>query len=1096
MYERIWYAYEWIRDVVFSEYFLDIFLNGFCVSFIRPAIIIFLILILCTRFGSGIGLPLLFWRPRSWKPNTFTLTQKTVDDARNTRELGFPEYAIEKLRPLIGRTFCSQDEFIQALSDALSPNLERYSTAVRNEIATARVIKITDALLDVLHAAKVPNAALEQLVPFRNQELTWRDFERMIRDVLGDAFLEYRARIEEHVSKVEVFKITDQFLTALKDVGLPDAILSNLKLFTNWEFKSAVSFLREITGVISQDGTKQCQDFILKKTQKLYTQPNRTAQFFIGLGLGALIWQVLLAGYLFEEFATLYTKDRPPFCEVYPPYESAPVKDFGEFVGRFRYDPLAWSSMWRYGWSIFCGFVVLGVGVGLIVVLSRLMIDLHRRIIGWRPFEPASTPQDAGIDPTRIPRSWPAMLGGMFCGALLLSLVTSGLCSCGFTNDVGKWLVRTAGWGESDARKEAVKKIIDEYKKKYVNQNSAQQLDPPLDVKNRIAKEANEARQKELDNSSYREWLAPYNPVYATFFINSLIILVVSVVLMLLPRSLAVFTPAIGIILLFNMYLASNIYLYYFFPFLAEFWYYASIVMILIAGRGYKMKFPNLKGYYDRPVPLNELYSSRAVEDADDILPKPIPDAQHQPPPIPLPKRIVQLDSNAIVYPNALIAGKDKNGKTVKPPLAIVCVSGGGSRAAAWTMKVLLELERAFAKPSQFQWGRISRPNVPDDVLLPYHVRLMTGASGGMIAAAQYVASLASPDGAKQVNRRVTTDQLFDGMCEDYLTPIVHTLVSRDLPSLYIPAHLGRTDRGFQMEKEFGITLQDQLDQKFVDLRQGESDGWRPSLVFSPMLVEDGRQLFISNLDLSSLVKNSAVILGEMLRTKTGCVAGDLNPVDPNTGRRLLSREGLEFFKVFPQANDFRIATAARMSASFPYVLPACYLPTNPPRRVVDAGYYDNYGVGIAASWMFNHLDWIKKHTSGVVIIQIRDGASGESRRRECVSDGYPTVMGAGMHWLTSPPTGLWFFRQAAHTFRNDNLLHLLNGFLQRYQTNGKPAFDPEFFTTVTFELQQGDNVALSFTLTEGERNLIQNSVTEDGFKHQVAALLEWWHSR
>ena len=60
-----------------------------------------------------------------------------------------------------------------------------------------------------------------------------------------------------------------------------------------------------------------------------------------------------------------------------------------------------------------------------------------------------------------------------------------------------------------------------------------------------------------------------------------------------------------------------------------------------------------------------------------------------------------------------------------KPKLAVVCVSGGGVRAAVWAA-VLTRLEEAYAN-------------------FPYHVRLVTGASGGMVGAAYYVATLNDP---------------------------------------------------------------------------------------------------------------------------------------------------------------------------------------------------------------------------------------------------------------------------------------------------------------------------------------------------------------
>ena len=45
------------------------------------------------------------------------------------------------------------------------------------------------------------------------------------------------------------------------------------------------------------------------------------------------------------------------------------------------------------------------------------------------------------------------------------------------------------------------------------------------------------------------------------------------------------------------------------------------------------------------------------------------------------------------------------------------------------------------------------------------------------------------------------------------------------------------------------------------------------------------------------------------------------------------------------------------MSATFPFASPAVSLPMDVPRRVVDAGYYDNYGVDLATSWIYVNQD-------------------------------------------------------------------------------------------------------------------------------------------
>ena len=70
------------------------------------------------------------------------------------------------------------------------------------------------------------------------------------------------------------------------------------------------------------------------------------------------------------------------------------------------------------------------------------------------------------------------------------------------------------------------------------------------------------------------------------------------------------------------------------------------------------------------------------------------------------------------------------------------------------------------------------------------------------------------------------------------------------------------------------------------------------------------------------------------------------------------------------------------MSASFPYFSPAVPLPTKPRRRVVDAGYFDNYGVSLASAFLFSrkNTDWFRDNVSKIVLIQIRDGQSDDER--------------------------------------------------------------------------------------------------------------------
>jgi predicted acylesterase/phospholipase RssA len=655
---------------------------------------------------------------------------------------------------------------------------------------------------------------------------------------------------------------------------------------------------------------------------------------------------------------------------------------------------------------------------------------------------------------------------GFVAGWLLMTALTAGFIHLPpryAAEPIGSGLIDMAGWGNAAARRASIETHIAECKAIEEHVPSAQ-----------IAKEI--PGSSASPRAIAREWFHPYTPVYAAFTLNFVTIALVSIVIIALPDRFRLFSPAVGIVLLLNIAVFGTILLLVFPPFQVSgnFIVLCLAMLVVLAGRAYKFRFPHMPANTP-PLSLEKRYHELILEEAkvtdlasaERAVPETYAVAAGGP-------TIAPVFSDRIRYPHPHCQSN------TKPPLAIVCLSGGGSRAASWAMQVLVSLEERFLRPG------LGRPAVA----LPYHTRLITGASGGMLAGAYYAASLAAPTTQGLVNRNViprvagdpspiTAADLLDGVRQDFLTPVTHTLVNHDLPALFSALRF-RYDRGQAFEDALRVAMRGQLHVPLTTLRDGEAAGWRPSLIFSPMLVEDGRQLFISNLDLRKVTQNRAFILGE----------DDRRSPNDAEGYGLLSREGVEFFKLFPSCVDFTVATAARMSASFPYVMPGVTLRTNPPRRVVDAGYYDNFGVGIAASWLFNHMKWIRDNTSGVVVIQVRDGVSEAGRKREEVFDSFPSLLDRGMQWLTTPPDGLWNSRITSNSFRNDNLLHLLNEF---FMAQGFPR---GFFATVAFELSDSYDVALNFTLATEEIKAIEAAIDQDAFKDRAESLLNWWHSR
>ncbi|CAN5892112.1 hypothetical protein BH23PLA1_BH23PLA1_08660 [soil metagenome] len=442
---------------------------------------------------------------------------------------------------------------------------------------------------------------------------------------------------------------------------------------------------------------------------------------------------------------------------------------------------------------------------------------------------------------------------------------------------------------------------------------------------------------------------------------------------------------------------------------------------LFLNGKAFKLRFPGLEAYYDR---------GRRVALAEAILPKTG---------VETPCRLLPSE----IALECWAAANKARELPDKPKLALVSVSGGSIRSAFWTARVLAKLEEEIDG-------------------FPYHVRLVTGASGGMLGAAHYVSGLREPrqrDDGKWSRAPEELERYYKGLPADSLSPVARRLALFDMPSLLNP-RTQSTDRGQALEEAWMASSGRLLRRPFRRLAPGEWRGWRPSLVFSPMLVEDGRRLIISNLDLDFLTTGIGSFLDAPERRKL--------PIDDPRAEHqdIYSISAYQFFRLFPEATDFRISTAVRMSATFPFISPAVSLPTNPPRRVVDAGYYDNFGINTAASWAFEHRLWLRENTSGVVLIQIR---AFDSPRDIEEPDGDGRALRHGLQFLTSPLEGVLQARNAVMSFRNDEQVEVLS---EWFRTNTGRS---EFFQTAVFECPA--TASLSWHITKNEREDILSCI-------------------
>ncbi|HHG85443.1 MAG TPA: hypothetical protein ENJ82_11915 [Bacteroidetes bacterium] len=275
------------------------------------------------------------------------------------------------------------------------------------------------------------------------------------------------------------------------------------------------------------------------------------------------------------------------------------------------------------------------------------------------------------------------------------------------------------------------------------------------------------------------------------------------------------------------------------------------------------------------------------------------------------------------------------HGPYAKPRAVIICTSGGGLRSGYFTTRVMQQLD-------SLSQGRMMNST-----------RLITGASGGMIGAAyfrelylqQKLGNMGSIWG-RTYAERVGKD-LLNRICFKIVTGFF-------LPTARetVGGSSYRSDRGWSFDDQLATNLGVMQDRRLGDYAQYEELAIIPQMIFSPVVINDGRRLYISGMPVTYLARSY-----------------DYN------GRLGQGITGIDFRRYFrgQDADSLLFITAMRMNASFPLITPYVKMPSDPPMQLIDAGIADNFGLETAFRYLSVFSDWFKENTSGVLIIQIRD---------------------------------------------------------------------------------------------------------------------------
>jgi len=281
------------------------------------------------------------------------------------------------------------------------------------------------------------------------------------------------------------------------------------------------------------------------------------------------------------------------------------------------------------------------------------------------------------------------------------------------------------------------------------------------------------------------------------------------------------------------------------------------------------------------------------------------------------------------------------------PVMVLTCVSGGGIRSATFTTEVLhkldsLTLDRYFS-----------------------HTSLISGASGGIMGAAWYrelklrqLNGLLNAEQLKIQKQRITTD---------LLNPVFSSFAVRDLlapPRRFVYNNTAYIkDRGYAFEQQMSANTNGWLDKPLEAYHEAEEKALMPTLFVNAVITADGRNVVMATRPVRFLMKPR--------------FDSTLGPVP--------DADAICFQSFFANRHPgkLRFLTAMRMSATFPYVLPSVWLPTEPVIDVMDAGFRDNTGIESALKYLFAFREWITANCSKVVLVEIRDKPQGGWNREQ-----------------------------------------------------------------------------------------------------------------
>jgi hypothetical protein len=364
-----------------------------------------------------------------------------------------------------------------------------------------------------------------------------------------------------------------------------------------------------------------------------------------------------------------------------------------------------------------------------------------------------------------------------------------------------------------------------------------------------------------------------------------------------------------------------------------------------------------------------------------------------------------------------------------RPPrrtLVVVTAAGGGIQAAAWTAQVLAGLDEIYG---------------PD---FTRSVGMVSGVSGGSVGTMYYMAAgnwtADGPPFDPRLRRRLI-DWSETSSLEATGWGIVYPDFMRSVVPFLVPQHV---DRGWAIEQSWLNRIG--VDHRLRDWIPAIRNHQMPIPIFNAVLAETGQRLVIS-------------------------------PVVKKRTAKWSSSDPCEFFNLYPgDESNLRATTAARLSATFPYVSPisrgdgpATGKAAARQYHVADGGYGENEGLLTVLEWT-NQL--VKRYTDPknrpfdrILVIRIQPFSV---KKRPA-----PAEPGKGWTYgLLGPLDTLENVRSTLHAERNDFDLNLVASHNEASTTNDPNEIDI-VWTAFQFHPSAGYITPFSWHLTTSQKEEI-----------------------